>query len=72
MHENTCIKALVDHNLGQWTLERGLRGYYLKHPASGTYLTPERTLTNGYILYLTTGLIGMEFVIDGNPDDGYV
>jgi hypothetical protein len=66
------MKSLINHNLAKWTLERGLRGYYLKHPVSGTYLTPERIVQRGYLQYLTTGLIGMEFVIDGNSDDGFV
>jgi hypothetical protein len=71
-YEDICAKALVKCNLGQWTLERSSCGYYLKRPASGTYVAAQRVVPRGHALYLTTELIGMEFVLDGNADDGYV
>ncbi|KAG8717916.1 hypothetical protein FRC09_013481 [Ceratobasidium sp. 395] len=55
----------------RWTLERGFEGYRLKHPSSAAYVLPEREFKDG-MLYLTMGLNGTEFTIDGNSQDGYV
>ncbi|GAB1525867.1 hypothetical protein RhiTH_009033 [Rhizoctonia solani] len=56
---------------GDWTLEAGFKGYYLKHIASGLYMSLSDTNDDVKIRPLVLSPNKTEFTLIGNDEDGY-
>ncbi|CAE6480921.1 unnamed protein product [Rhizoctonia solani] len=55
----------------EWTLEAGFNGYYLKHIASGLYISLANTNDNVKIRALVLSPRKTEFTLLGDDDNGY-
>ncbi|KAL5640589.1 hypothetical protein ACGC1H_001160 [Rhizoctonia solani] len=55
----------------EWTLEAGFNGYYLKHIASGLYMSLANTNDNVKMRALVLGPKQAEFVLLGDDESGY-
>ncbi|KAG8705998.1 hypothetical protein FRC11_008633 [Ceratobasidium sp. 423] len=56
---------------GEWTLEAGFNGYFLKHIASGLYISLASTNDNVKIRALVLSPRKTEFALLGDDDSGY-